>query len=179
VSDYPRWIYYPNSVAPPDWVAHFISVVAAAQPQIDSSTIHETPLKSDDVLKCLEPGLCELGYEVESGKTKAGKIRRPVLFGEGASERVAFEVDAVHTELGILVEVEAGRGAMGNAVYRDLIRCSLIFGARYLALGVMTEYRYSTAGLSQSYRDSMSLLDAIFASGRLHFPFEGILLFGY
>lgn len=68
---------------------------------------------------------------------------------------------------------------MSNAVYRDLIRTSLIFGARFLALGVIAEYRYSKGGLSQSYRDTRDLLDAVYASGRLRFPFEGILLFGY
>jgi hypothetical protein len=50
-------------------------------------------------------------------------------------ERVAYEVDAVHDELGILVEVEAGRGARGNAVYRDLVRSSLIVDQRFLMLG--------------------------------------------
>ena len=31
----------------------------------------------------------------------------PVLFGESGQERVAYEVDAVHDKLGIVVEVEA------------------------------------------------------------------------
>ncbi|MGH9116693.1 MAG: hypothetical protein ACRD0A_02085 [Acidimicrobiales bacterium] len=77
----------------------------------------------------LRPGLEALGYTVEASKKRADKVRRPVLFGESGSERVAYEVDAVHDELGVLLEVEAGRGAMGNAVYRDLIRTSLIVGA--------------------------------------------------
>jgi hypothetical protein len=179
VAAYPRWIYYPNREAPPTWVTEFISIVEASRQNIDSSVVHEPPLTSDIVLRHLQPGLELGGYSVESSKKRTGKIRRPVLFGEGGVERVAFEVDAVHQELGVLVEVEAGRGAMGNAVYRDLVRSSLIVGAQYLALGVMTEYRYSASSVSQSYRDSKELLDAVFASGRLKFPFEGILLFGY
>lgn len=67
---------------------------------------------------------------------------------------------------------------MGNAVYRDLIRTSLIVEARYLILGVMTEYRYSK-GTTHSYREARDLLEAVYASGRLALPFEGILLFGY
>src|SRR5256885_726219 len=110
------------------------------------------------VLLRLRPGLELLGYTVEASKKRVDKVRRPVLFGEGGVERVAYEVDAVHDELGVLLEVEAGRGAMGNAVYRDLIRTSLIVGARFLALGVMQEYRYSKSGLSQSYRDARDLL---------------------
>jgi hypothetical protein len=43
----------------------------------------------------------------------------------------------------------------------------------------MFEHRYARTGMSQSYRDAKDLLDAIHASGRLQFPFEGILLFGY
>lgn len=80
-------------------------------------------------------GLEALGFEVEAGKQRDQKIRRPVLFDELGRQRVAYEVEAVHDELGVIVEVEAGRGARGNAVYRDLVRTSLIVGARFVALG--------------------------------------------
>ena len=43
----------------------------------------------------------------------------------------------------------------------------------------MLEYHYSKSGVTLSYRDTRDLLDAVYASGRLRFPFEGILLFGY
>lgn len=123
-----------------------------------------------------------MGFEVEAGKHLSEKIRRPVLFGDRGKERVAYEVDAIHEELGILLEVEAGRGARGNAVYRDLVRTSLIVGAKYLALGVMQKYRHQSGGkpiVVESYRDAKALLDAVFASGRLQLPFDGVLLFGY
>ena len=92
------------------------------------------------------------------------------------------EVDAIHDELGIIVEIEAGRGARGNAVYRDLIRASLVVDVRFLALGVMREYRHLSGGKTirvLSFHDTRSILDAVYASGRLHLPFEGLLLFGY
>jgi hypothetical protein len=139
-------------------------------------------LTSDKVLAFLRPGLEGLGYRVETGKAAAQKIRLPVLFGDEGRERVAYEVDAVHDELGVLVEVEASRGARGNAVYRDLIRASLIVGARFLALGLMSEYHHSQSGKTvtvQSFREARDQLDAIYASGRLILPFEGVLLFGY
>ena len=104
-----------------------------ARSQIESKATSD--LTSDRVLGHLRPGLVALGYEVEAGKKKADRIRRPVLFGDQGAARVSYEVDAVHDELGVLVEVEAGRGARGNAIYRDLVRSSLIVGARYLALG--------------------------------------------
>jgi hypothetical protein len=139
-------------------------------------------LTSDRVLSFLRAGLEGLGYKVESGKAASQKVRRPVLFGDSGRERVVYEVDAVHDDLGVLVEVEAGRGARGNAVYRDLIRASLIVGARYLALGVMREYRHKSGGKAMkvaSYHEAHDQLDAIYASGRLKLPFEGVLLFGY
>jgi hypothetical protein len=177
---YPEWIYYPSHIRPPDWVPPFLAAVAAAQASIDSHSVDR--LTSDLVLAQLRPGLQALGFEVEAGKQRDQKIRRPVLFGEQGHERVAYEVDAVHDELGVIVEVEAGRGARGNAVYRDLVRTSLIVGARFLALGVMSEYRHQSGGKAiavASYRDARDMLDAVFASQRLGLPFEGVLLFGY
>jgi hypothetical protein len=41
------------------------------------------------------------------------------------------------------------------------------------------EYRYSEKGFTQSYRDTKERLDAVYASGRLRLPFEGVLRFGY
>ena len=105
-----------------------------------------------------------------------------MLFGEDGVERVSYEIDAFHDELGIAVEVEAGRGARGNAVYRDLVRTSLIVGAKFLVLGVMIEYRHMSGGKPvavKSFNEARELLDAVFASGRLQLPFEGVLLFGY
>jgi hypothetical protein len=49
---------------------------------------------------------------------------------------VAASLDGIafHDELGIAVavEVEAGRGAAGNADYRDIVRTSLILDAKYM-----------------------------------------------
>lgn len=177
---YPRWSYFPRHLPPPAWVEQFVEVVNDQQLAIDSSKVDG--LSSDAVLTHLRPGLESLGYEVERGKRVADRIRRPVLFGEQGVPRVTYEIDAVHDGLGVLVEVEAGRAWMGNAVYRDLIRTSLIVGASYLALGVRHEYRYKSQGklqVNHSYDETLGMLDAVYASGRLHLPFEGLLLFGY
>jgi hypothetical protein len=177
---YPSWIYYPNRTAPPSWVSEFVGAVRGCSPSIDSRAAGG--LSSNAVLAILRPGLVALGYEVEEGKVKAGRIRRPVLFGENGSERLAYEIDAVHDEMGILVEVEAGRGADGNAVYRDLVRSSLIVDARYFVLAVLQQYRRMSSGrpiVVSSYRDAKNQLDAVYASGRLALPFEGVLLVGY
>jgi hypothetical protein len=63
-----------------------------------------------------------------------------------------------------------------------IIRTSMIVDVRYLAPGVMTTYRHLSSGKDAaiaSYQEARNLLDAIYASGRLALPLEGILLFGY
>jgi hypothetical protein len=177
---YPRWAYYPTRDRPPDWVTAVVGAVATAQAEIDSAKVGG--LTSDKVLSLLRPGLEGIRFRVESGKTQSDRITLPVLFGGQGIPRVRYDVDGVHDDLGVLLEVEAGRGARGNAVYRDLIRTSLIVDARYLALGVMQEYRHKSGGKNivvRSYDDAKDQIDAIYASQRLQLPFEGVLLFGY
>jgi hypothetical protein len=180
VVSYPRWAYYPTRDRPPDWAHALIDVVAAQRELVDSAKV--AGLNSDAVLGKLRDGLTGIGFRVEAGKTAAARITLPVLFGEQGEPRVRYDVDGVHDELGILLEIEAGRGARGNAVYRDLIRTSLIVDARFLALGVMQEYHHKSGGkdiVVRSYDDAKDQLDAIYASQRLQLPFEGVLLFGY
>jgi hypothetical protein len=180
-SPYPEWTYYPANRRPDQWVRSMLEVVAGTRAEINTAVVRAS-LTSDAVLGHLRPGLVALGYEVEASKLRAGRVRRPVLFGSQGTERVAYEVDAVHDELGVVVEIEAGRGAQSNAVYRDLVRASLIVEARFFALGVMGRYRFQSGGRAvevRSYDNARDQLDAIYASGRLRLPFEGVFLFGY
>ncbi|MCA0181312.1 MAG: hypothetical protein LCH77_17390 [Actinobacteria bacterium] len=107
---YPLWNYYPRNVRPPEWVNGLVATVAETSGTI-STVDQRTGLSTDDVLRELAPGLTSLGYVVESGKSKAAKIFRPVLFGDNGMPEVSYEIDAFHDDLGIAVEVEAGRGA--------------------------------------------------------------------
>lgn len=180
MADYPSWRYYPLSERPPDWAKAFVAVVASAEAEVASAK--NVGLTSDSVLAHLRPGLEPLGYRVEAGKKGVQRIHLPVLFGSQGKERVAWEVDAIHDSLGIAVEIEAGRGARGNAIYRDLVRASVLVGVRFLILGVMQKYRHQSGGKQvtvSSYAETEQVLDAIYVSGRLKFPFEGLLLVGY
>ena len=179
---YPSWSYYPQNTRPPQWVGEFVDVVAAVESRISTAAVPPASLRSDDVLSAMAPGLMTLGYAVESGKSAAGKIKRPVLFGENGIPSVSYEIDAFHDEDGIVVEVEAGRGARGNANYRDLVRTSLILDARFLALLLPLAYRHQSGGRQvtvRAYEDTRAQLDAIYASERLRLPFVGTLLLGY
>jgi hypothetical protein len=180
VSSYPNWTYYPTRDPAPAWVEELVDEVAQVRANIDSAKVEG--LTSDRVLAFLRPGLEERGFRIEAGKRKADRITLPVLFGEQGLPRVRYDVDGVHEGHGVLLEVEAGRGARGNAIYRDLIRTSLIVNARFLALGVMREYHHKSGGrpiVVRSYEEAKDQIDAIYASQRLQLPFEGVLLFGY
>jgi hypothetical protein len=161
-------------------VTGVVGAVAQAREELDSTKV--TGLTSDRALNILRPGLEVVGFRIETSKAAADRITLPVLFGEQGLPRVRYDVDGVHDELGVLLEVEAGRGARGNAVYRDLVRTSLIVNARFLALGVMQEYHHKSSGkpiVVRSYDDAKDQIDAIYASQRLRLPFGGVLLFGY
>jgi hypothetical protein len=99
---YPLWKYYPSSATPPPWVAQFVVAVAAARPLIDTANV--AGLTSNKVLAALKPGLEGLQYQ-EDPATKM-KLYRPVLFGDNGSAQVAYNVDAVHDALGVVVEMK-------------------------------------------------------------------------
>lgn len=105
-----------------------------------------------------------------------------MLFGENGVPSVSYEIDAFHDAEGIVVEVEAGRGARGNAGYRDIVRTSLIVDAQFLVLLLPLAYRHQSSGREiavRAYEDARAQLDAIYASERLRLPFTGTLLVGY
>lgn len=178
---WPRWTYYPRNVRPAEWAEQVVAVVSGAEDRI--STVHrKTGIDSDGVLREISGGLLGMGFTVESGKTRSAKIFRPVLFGDNGVPEVSYEIDAFHDELGIAVEVEAGRGAANNADYRDIVRTSLMLDARFLALLMPIAYRTGSGGREQAiaaFDRTRGQLNAIYASERLKLPFEGVLLLGY
>jgi hypothetical protein len=180
---YPRWRFFPAFQDPPVWVGELIGVFAVHRTEIDSMMVHEERKESDHVLKEIADDLeTQMTFTVERGKTKMGKLPRPVLFGDEGTYIRKYEIDAFQPELGIALEVEAGRATMGNAIYRDLIQGSLMVDAQFLVLAVPIEYRYKSGGRAvreQSYAKTYSVVEAIYGSKRLSLPFDGLLLVGY
>ncbi len=172
---YPVWRYFPRNRRAAAWVDGFLDVVTSVEERI--STVAGAGLTSDEVLKQLSSGLQMLGFSVESGKSKAAKIFRPVLFGDNGVPEISYEIDAFHERERIAVEVEAGRGAANNADYRDIVRTSLILDADYLALLLPITYRSTTS--IAAYQRTRGQLEALYASDRLKLPFTGLLLVGY
>lgn len=175
--DYPEYIFFPRSAAPPPWVTAVVACFATARRAIDTRARMQNT--SNQVLALIAPSLKSAGYQVED---KGGKIPRPVLFGERGRLERKYQIDAFHPTERVVLEVEAGRGAKGNAIFRDIIHMSLIVDAEFAAIAVPITYRFRVKGkeLGQgAYRDGRDLLDAIYTSRRLALPFRGVLLIGY
>lgn len=175
--NYPEWSLFPRHLAAPTWVDEFVRVLQVNQEAINS--IEHNKFESDTVLRALERDLVEIGWQIESGKKAGQKIYRPVLYGDQGKTRVSYEIDGWHPASKIVLEIESGRGWMGNAFYRDLIRASIIQEADFLIIGMRLSYSYGKVKQQNDYLKAKEQLDAIFASGRLQLPFKGIMLFGW
>ena len=175
---YPHWAWFPRKDPPPQWVEQFVSAFTAERSNIESRS--HKGLTSDGLVALVRDRLVDQGWEIEAGKQASQKIHRPVLFGDNGQVRVKQEIDGWHPELGIVMEMESGRGWMGNAVYRDIVRASLIADARYLVIGVRQHYEYGQKEVSRNdFEATRDLMDSIYASGRLGLPFEGVLVVGW
>ncbi len=84
-----------------------VGVFTANRAQIDSAVVHEKRMESNDVLRVLAHGLTGLGFVVEQGKQKAGKLPRPVFFGDEGTFLRTYEIDTFEPTKGIALEVEA------------------------------------------------------------------------
>jgi hypothetical protein len=99
---------------------------------------------------------------------------------DNGSIMVKQEIDGWHPVHGAILEVESGRAWQGNAVYRDLVRASLVEGADYLVMGVRQEYVYGARSTAvNDFTRTRDMLEAVYASGRLVLPFKGVIVFGW
>lgn len=177
-ADYPRWMYYPRSAEPPEWVKTVITIFRNNESLLDSNLSHK---KSDQALQFLRPDLETIGFRVEGG-TEEPTIYRPVHFGEFGRPDRQYQIDSYHPVYKIGLEVEAGRSIRGNAVYRDIIQTCLLVGVDYFALAVPQKYPFSAKGkqvIDRPYEVTISILDSIYSSERLKLPLKGVLLIGY
>lgn len=179
------WSYFPRNARPEPWAVELTEAVMRHRLVLDTTEMTTdgiAKLTSDAVLEVLRPSMEDLGFKVESGKSRDQRIERPVLFGDNGRPEVKYEIDAFHDDIGIAVEVEAGRAAMSNAAYRDIIRTSLLLDVDYFVLMVPIEYRYRSNGRSlvnHTFANTRDQLAAIYASRRLRLPFSATVLIGY
>lgn len=95
---YPLRRFFPSHAAPPDWVAQLTAVFTATKGEIDSAAEHPKRMESDAALGVIAPGLTALGFAVEQGKKKGGKLPRPVFFGDEGKVVRNYEIDAFSSE---------------------------------------------------------------------------------
>lgn len=132
---------------------------------------------SDKVLALLADDLINVGFEVEKSKKKTGKIYRPVFFGEDGIPTLQYEIDAFHEGYRCGLEVEAGRGFMGGAFYRDLIQAMVMIQVNHLCLAMLNRYEYGST-YSNDYAKAIDVADALYAHSRIEIPF-GLTVIGY
>jgi hypothetical protein len=133
------------------------------------------------VLDIVRPRLKNLGFAIESGKRKEGKIHRPVFYGENGIPALNYQIDAYHPQWRCGLEVEAGRAWMGNAVYRDLIQALVMVQVDHLVIAVPNAYKYLSGGrpvTSSDYSNSLSVADALYGHTRMRLPY-GLTVIGY
>ncbi len=175
-----RFSTFPRTEPPPAFVEGVVGVFRQHESEI-ATEVNDKGLKSDEVLAVLGPDLADLGFQVEASKKKVDKLQRPVFFGENGIPTLRYEIDAYHPTWKCGLEVEAGRGWMGNAVYRDLIQAAVMVGVEHLCLAVSNVYRYKSSGrpaASRDYENARQLAEALYGHSRLRLPYN-LVLIGY
>lgn len=175
-----NWAYFPRNERVPVICSNVIACFKDIADNIDSHANNEkisTEFKdsaSNIVLSRLRPGLKDLGFKVEAGKTATDKISIPVLFGQNGKATKLFEADAYHETFRFVVEVEAGRAVTNYQFLKDLFQACVMVDVDYLCIAVRNIYKKS-----QDFEKVYTFLDTLYTSGRLKFPLKGILIVGY
>jgi hypothetical protein len=167
-----NWVYFPRSSPPPDFGLRIVALFEGVADAIDSRTTKDQ--HSDTVMAHLRPGLEELGFRVEKGKSAEDKIVVPVLFGRKGKVLKCFNADAHAPSSGWVLEVEAGRAVDNNQFLKDIFQACMMHDVLHLAIGVRNIYRKS-----DDFAKVESFLETLYVSGRLQLPLKGILLIGY
>jgi hypothetical protein len=175
-----RYQFFPTTSAPPAFVEEIISVFRKHESEVSTHSLPKG-LTSDQFLAVVKDDLQNLKFQVETGKVRTSKIPRPVLFGENGSPKVTYDIDAYQPNWQAVLEVEAGRAWMGNAVYRDLVRTCVMVQAKYLVLAVPNTYKYKSGGrsvTSTDYDNIKDLLETLYLQTKFRLPFDTVLI-GY
>lgn len=174
------FITFPRTTPPPDFVYEVASIFSSHTNKINTQAL-EKGLTSDEVLRLLAKDLILKGFEVEGGKKKDQKIRRPVFYGEYGTPTLQYEIDAYHPKWRCGLEVEAGRAWMGNAIYRDLIQVMVMVNVDHLILAVPQTYKYKTnnkATISKDYANTVAVAESLYSHTRLQMPYS-LTVLGY
>ncbi len=170
------WRYYPPHEIPNATLQKVIEVFREKYESIRSDKYR---LKSNEVLHELRPALTAEGFRVESGKGDSEKVKIPVLFGPNGETKKCFDADAYRRDLGIVLEVEAGRAVSNYQFLKDVFEACVMEGINYLAIGVRKTYSAGKIVQKDFETVTSKFLSVLYASPRLKLPLQGILVVGY
>jgi hypothetical protein len=163
---------FPKSSPLPEFGLSVVSLFEPVADNIDSRTT--VGQHGDIVMGQLRPGLEELGFRVETGKSAEGKIVVPMLFGRRGKILKCFNADAHAADKEWVLEVEAGRAVDNNQFLKDIFQACMMHGVLHLAIAVRNTYRKS-----DDFAKGENFLETMYVSGRLQLPLKSILLIGY
>lgn len=167
-----QWHTFPKSASTIPAIIDTVFVFEKHMSGISSAT-HDV-LTSNEVLSVIRPDLEILGFQVETDKTSAGKIKVPVLFGMNGKAEKTFDADAFHHDHNIVMEVEAGRAVSNYQFLKDLFQACMMQDAKYLVIAVRNTYR------GHGDFDSVkNFFETLYASARLQLPLTSVTIIGY
>jgi hypothetical protein len=177
-----RYSTFPRTKPPAAFIPAVVSAFRKCETAIDTNELAKG-LKSNDVLTQLRPFLQKLGFEIECGKSRHQKIDRPIFYGENGIPGLNYQIDAYHPEWRCGLEIEAGRGLMGNAVYRDLIQALVMVNVDHLIIAVANSYKYQITTskkqvISTDYVKTVAVADALYGHTRMKLPYD-LTVIGY
>jgi hypothetical protein len=166
-----QYQFFPRSRGLTDEMRQIVDCFNVVNDRISSES---NDLVSNDVLAVLRPHLEQIGFTVETGKSKDAKIDVPVLFGVDNRIDKFFYADALSKDGRIVIEVEAGRAVVNNQFLKDIFEACMMFEVEYLILAVRNLYLSS-----KDFEKCYNFLETLYISNRLQLPLKGILLIGY
>ena len=169
-----RWNYYPRNKRIDSTSVKVVNAFENVEKDISSSKTRPKNLESNDVLAIVRQGLEDIGFRVESGKKADETVKVPVLYGENGSIAKQFLADAYLEDKKYIVEVEAGRGYDNNQFLKDFFEACTMVDITYLCIAVRNTYRGA-----KTFDSVCKFFDALYTSGRLGIPLEGLLIIGY
>lgn len=166
-----QYQFFPRSQGISTEIKKVINCFEQVYHKIDSDSNN---LKSNEVLQELFQPLTEIGFSVETSKSKDDKIDVPVLFGLDNKIDKSYNADALSKDGKIVIEVEAGRATENNQYMKDIFQACMMFEVEYLVVAVRNTYRGH-----KDFEIVYTFLETLFISSRLHLPLKGIVLIGY
>lgn len=175
-----RFATYPRTEVPPPFVKDLVGVFRSHEAKISTIALPKG-LTSDQVLAVVAGDLAELGFAVETGKSAAQRVERPVFFGEDGVAELNYQIDGFHSDWRCGIEIEAGRAFTSNAIYRDLVQASLMVDLDHLCLAVPLAYKFQSSGrpsVSHDYENAKAIAGAMYSHSRIKMPYR-LLVVGY